>query len=206
MRAAAGDLDAARARRRARDERRRPQRRSPDGSVLASGDNAALTILHGHRGHHAAGDHRPAARSAARSVAAEGRPGPRRVRPLPRDRHPGRDCAPRPCSGRPDASRRAPATGERIDASRRFKTIKVDDSAYAFEPADLLGAGERYAAQSAGVGDQRDARRPTALPRQAVLAADKRRSASPAGTRITVRAAIISTAPSARASDVSACR
>ncbi len=68
----------------------------------------------------------------------------------------------------------------------QFKTIKVDDSAYPFEPADLLSTESGSTNRKGGswaINAMRDAER---MPRHAVLAAETP-FGFPGGTRITVR-------------------
>jgi hypothetical protein len=77
----------------------------------------------------------------------------------------------------------APATP---DQPVSFKTIKVDDSAYPFEPADLLVPGRRTSSLKSGswiINAMRDSERTA---RHAVLAAETP-FGFPGGTRITVR-------------------
>jgi hypothetical protein len=82
----------------------------------------------------------------------------------------------------------APATpGGREPAVVQFDTVKVNDAAYAFEPADLLagkgGGGTYRKGGSWAINAMRDAER---VPRHAVLAAAKP-FGFPGGTRIVVR-------------------
>ena len=137
----------------------------PDGSVLASGPNPQLTIVHRRRStttlqRH----HRPAAGGAARSVAAARRARPRRLRPLPHDRHPRRVAAATPAAG----------------CRRRF--VRDDEGGRfggAVRAAELLTP--RPGCDVAGArGRSTRCVTPTRLPRHAVLAARVRRSASPA--------------------------
>ena len=68
-----------------RDRRRRADRRSRTDRARVGAERRAHD-LHHRPSSDAAGAHRPAARGAARPVAAARRPGPRRLRPLPRHR------------------------------------------------------------------------------------------------------------------------
>ena len=115
-----------------------------------------------------------APRGAARSVAAAGRAGTRRVRALPRHRHSGRRRA-----GRDAACRVEPS---------RLETLKVDDSAYAVRGrGSARRAGGRPRRTARIVGDQRDARQPNAC-RGMRCSRPRRRSALPAarGSRCTI--------------------
>jgi hypothetical protein len=67
-----------------------------------------------------------------------------------------------------------------------FKTIKVDDSAYAFDPAELLSAREPSQDRKSGSWAINAMRETERLPRQGVLAAAAP-FGFPGGTRITVR-------------------
>ncbi len=67
-----------------------------------------------------------------------------------------------------------------------FRTIKVDDSAYAFDPTELLSAGEGPQDRKRGSWAINAMRETERLPRQAVLAAEAP-FGFPEGTRITVR-------------------
>ena len=158
-----------------------------DDSVLASGDNAALT------------SYTVTATTTLQGITGlriEALPDPS----LPKG-GPGRDgyghfrvtgiqveIAPLdPARGALSESRRAPATaGTDRRQTVAFKTIKVDDSAYAFDPAELLGAGEPSQYRKGGswaINAMRDTDR---VPRQGVLAAEAP-FGFPEGTRITVR-------------------
>ena len=58
-----------------------------NGSVMAGGANPGETILHDRGAGGTLEDHRPQARGPARCLAAQRRPGPRRLRQLPGERH-----------------------------------------------------------------------------------------------------------------------
>ncbi|MGH9309981.1 MAG: DUF1553 domain-containing protein, partial [Vicinamibacterales bacterium] len=77
----------------------------------------------------------------------------------------------------------APATP---DQPVSFKTIKVDDSAYPFEPADILVPGRGTASLKSGSWIINAMRDPERTARHAVLAAETP-FGFPGGTRITVR-------------------
>ena len=145
---------------------------SADGSVLASGDNPALTsyivtadtTLQGITG-----------------LRIEALPDPS----LPRG-GPGRDAYGHfrvtgiqveiaPATARPDRRQTV-----------QFKTLKVDDSAYAFEPAELLTTGEARAERKGGSWAINAMRETDRLPRQGVLAAETP-FGFPEGTRITLQ-------------------
>jgi hypothetical protein len=89
--------------------------------------------------------------------------------------------------GRPEHSRGTSEAGSHASAGQvAFKTLKVDDSAYPFEPADLLSQAAPAADRKRGswaVNAMRDTER---VPRHAVLAADTPFGFA-GGTRITVR-------------------
>ena len=68
----------------------------------------------------------------------------------------------------------------------KFRTIKANDSAYAFEPADLLGAGDGSRDRKSGSWAINAMRETDRLARHVVLAAEKP-FGFPQGTRLTVR-------------------
>ena len=147
----------------------------PDGSLLASGPNAELTTYTvtfdttAARASPACGSRRCPTRPAAR------RSGPRRLRPLPRHRA---------CMSR--RRRRLPMARDAA-TPLAIKTIKVDDSADAFEPADLLRriAGRRAARAARGPSTRCGI--PSSACRATLCSPRRRRSASPAARAITLR-------------------
>ena len=175
-------------------QRRRRCTPQPDGSVLASGPNPELTTYTVTVETPVARHHRRAARGAARPVAAEGRSGPRRLRALPHHRSPGsRSRAVRP-------RREPPAVRHRSShsASRRRSTTPRRRSSR----RTCSRRTPAFARGSSGAWTIDAMRETTRLPRQAVLIPETPFGfAAARGSR---SASIISTARSARASDVSA--
>jgi hypothetical protein len=81
----------------------------------------------------------------------------------------------------------APATARRNPPQVvRFRTIKANDSAYAFQPADLLGTGDGPRDRKSGSWAINAVRETERVARHAVLAAETP-FGFPEGTRITVR-------------------
>jgi mono/diheme cytochrome c family protein len=159
----------------------------PDGSVLASGANPALTsytltadtTLQGITG----------LRLEALPDASLPRGGPGRDG-YGHFRVTGLQVEIAPITRSPEPSLRSPGPSGPGTVPVSFKTLKVDDSAYAFQPADLLGragaaakAGEDRKGGSWAINAMRDVDR---VARHAVLVAETP-FGFPEGTRITVR-------------------
>ena len=143
--------------------------------MLASGPNPPLTSVR-HRGRDAArGNHRPSCRDLAGLLTPERRSRSRRLRALPRHG---------------DSRRHRAGQGRARDRGAaqavQFKTIKVDDSAYPFEPADILASEEARPTAKADPGRSTPCATTDRMPRHAVLAAQTP-FGFPGGTRITVR-------------------
>ncbi len=143
-----------------------------DGSVLASGDNAALTSY-----------------TVTADTTLQGITG-LRIEALPDP------SLPKGGPGR-DAYGHFRVTGLQVEISPvnassaqpqtvAFTTLKVDDAAYAFEPAELLAAGAGSLDRKGGSWAINAMRETERLPRQGVLAA-KTPFGFAEGTRITVR-------------------
>ena len=168
--------------RRCATSRDRHQRRRADASARRIGAGirrqSAADVVHGDRGHDAAGHHRSASRDDAGSVAAQRRAGPRRVRALPRHRHSTSAVAPaiRP-AGR--SRRRASRSIRDAQGGRLCDAVRACGAA-------RLRKRRRTTAAARIVGDQRHARRRTAC-RATPSSPPTAPFGIPGGTRITVR-------------------
>ena len=148
--------------------------RAPRPLAPGVGPEPGAHVVRDHGRHHGAGDHRACVSKRCPTARCRGtaRGGTRT----------GTSVSPAFTS----RSRRSRPRPAHVEQAVQFTTIKVDDSAYPFEPADLLSAGRGPASRKGGswaINAMRDSER---VPRHAVLAAQTP-FGFPGGTRITVR-------------------